>query len=345
MLKPGAFPSTAGIAGYKSKNKNNSNNAALVVNPNSCSGLTGKNWDKLYAKMKGIFGNDIKVVFSKAPGDGTATTRDLLRKGFATVVAIGGDGTINEVANGFFEESVGVVHGTSLKPINPDGIMGIVPCGTRNVLARSLGFPQGIIECCQNFVGGSPAKMDVISVSTTDPKNGSKNQPRIFLNAAEIGIGAEIIDRSKKVRTKVKNRLASTVAAVVSTIPVYQSNVCEISIDRHKKLMTSMTMAVVANGKFLGGGFLAAPRADVFDGLLDLVITKNSGSIKLVDELINMKIGNHAYQEDDNILYTQARRVTIVSKERDVTVTIDGEPVGILPATFQMFQKALNVVL
>lgn len=334
-MKNAAVPQTMDVGNFKSK-------TALVVNPHSCSGLTGKNWDSLYARMKDIFGDNIEVVFSEGPGKGTTATRDLLRKGFRKIVAIGGDGTLNEVANGFFEESTGL-HNTSLKVINPDSIMGIVPCGTRNVLARSLGLPQGIIECCQNFVGGMPAKMDVIAASATDPKDRSTHPPRIFLNAAEVGVGAEIIDKSKKVRGKVNNRLVSTVAAVVTTLPVYESNICEFSVDRRKKLITKMTMGVVANGKFLGGGFMAAPNADVSDGLLDMVILKNSGSFKILDELVNMRTGKYA--NNDNILYAQAKRITIKPRERDVTVTIDGEPIGILPATFQILSKVLNVMM
>jgi diacylglycerol kinase (ATP) len=313
---------------------------ALVVNPNSCSGLTGKNWDDLYSKIKGIFGDDITVAFSKRTGHGTILTRDFLRKGFPRVVAIGGDGTINEVANGFFEESGGIRK--ALRPVNPDAVMGIVPCGTRNVLVKSLGLPAGVVECCRNFAGGSETKMDVIAVSATNPDDGSRMLPRVFLNAAEIGVAAEIIDRSKKVRSKVKSRLVSTITAVVATLPTYESNLCEFTIDR-KKLLAKTTMAVVANGRFLGGGFMAAPDADVSDGLLDLVVLKNSGSFKMLDELASIKSGNHV--NEDNITYTQARRIAIKSKERDVTVTIDGEPIGILPATFQVLPRALNVVM
>ncbi len=334
MLKTAVAPRTVRVARRRV-------DTALVVNPNSCSGLTGKNWDSLHAKMKGIFGSSIKVVFSKGPGDGTIAARNLLRKGFGRVVAIGGDGTINEVANGFFEESAGV-NGASLKQINPDAVLGLVPCGTRNVLAKSLELPEGIIPCCQNFVGGLPVKMDVIAVSATDPKDGSRLPPRVFLNAAEMGVGAEIIDRSKKVRSKVKSRLVSTVAAIISTVPAYESNICEFSIDRRKRMQTNMTMGVVANGKFLGGGFVVAPRADISDGLLDIVVIKDSGSLKMLDELVSIKTGDYS---NDNILYAQAKRVAIKSKERNVTVTIDGEPIGILPATFQVIPKALNVVM
>jgi diacylglycerol kinase (ATP) len=312
----------------------------LIVNPNSCSGLTGKNWDELYAKMEKIFGGSIKVVFSKRSGDGTALARDMLRKGFGKVVAIGGDGTINEVANGFFEDTTGV-RGHKFRSINPDAIMGVVPCGTRNVLVKSLGLPAGVVECCRNFVGGTPTKIDVIAVSATNSEDGSRLRPRIFLNAAELGIGAEIIDRSKKIRSKIKSRIVSTAAAIVSTLPSYESNMCDLFIDGRKK-STSMTMAVIANGKFLGGGFMAAPEASMSDSLLDLVVLKDSGSLKMLDELANIKTGNYA--GEDNILYSKAKKVLIRSMERKVTVTIDGEPIGILPATFQVFPKALTIV-
>jgi diacylglycerol kinase family enzyme len=78
------------------------------------------------------------------------------------------------------------------------------------------------------------------------------------------------------------------------------------------------------------------------DGLLDLMVLKDSGSLKMLDELANIKTGNYA--SEDKILYSKAKKVLIKSMERRVTVTIDGEPVGILPATFQLLPEALTVV-
>jgi diacylglycerol kinase (ATP) len=98
---------------------------------------------------------------------------------------------------------------------------------------------------------------------------------------------------------------------------------------------------VVANGQFLGGGFKVAAHANMSDGLLDLIILKDSGSLKMVDELFNMKEGD--YKEEDNIMYIQAKKVSLISKERDVTVTVDGEPIGILPATFEVIPDVLTV--
>src|SRR3712207_1226981 len=168
----------------------------LVVNPNSSSGLTGKGWNELYSEIKKALGVSVKVAMTKKAGDGTVLARRFLKQGFKKVVAIGGDGTLNEVANGFFEDPVGInsnkidtLAGFSpLKPINADAIMGIVPAGTRNVLAKSLGLPEGVANCCKTFQLGKPKKMDVIYATATSQEDHSSTTSRIFLNAAEMGV-------------------------------------------------------------------------------------------------------------------------------------------------------------
>ena len=233
-----------------------------------------------------------------------------------------------------------------LRPTSPDAIMGILPSGTRNVLAKSLDLSSDVVQCCHNFTTSKPKKIDVISATVNNPDTTGrlKTSTKVFLNAAEIGIGAEIIDRSKKVKSKIKNRLISTLTGILTTIPTYRSNMSDIVIDDgREKILTKLTMGVIANGKYLGGGIQAAPNANVSDGLLDIVILKNSGSLKMLDELSNMKTGE--YSNEGDIIYKQAKKVSISSKERNVAVTLDGEPLGILPATFQVYQSALNLIV
>jgi diacylglycerol kinase family enzyme len=367
------------------------NSTVLIVNPSSSSGSTGKDWNDFYLKVKGFFGENPEVAFTKKSGDGTTLARKYLKKGFKNIVAIGGDGTINEVANGFFlfkseddayneENSADVGMGgisnndintdnnnnlptnstitesLDLIQINPDAVFGIISSGTRNVLAKSLDLPTGNFECCKHFsTSKAQKKIDVISATVTNFSNDGKNTystlapRRIFLNAAEIGVAAEIIDRSKKIRDKVHSRIVSTVSSIVATMPTYESNLCEISIDDgREKILTNMTMLVVANGKYLGGGFKAAPQASVSDGLLDIVILKDSGSFKMLEEFVSMKDGNYT-SDDKDIIYIKAKKVSIKPKEEeekkraDITVTIDGEPIGVLPATFQVHQNALAI--
>jgi diacylglycerol kinase (ATP) len=114
-----------------------------------------------------------------------------------------------------------------LKPINPEAMMGLVPSGSRNVLAKSLDLLDGIVECCQRFVNGKPQKIDVISAVVTTAAarpTAANDYPKevttcIFLNAAEMRVGAEIIDRSKKFRDKIKSRFISTISGLIATLP------------------------------------------------------------------------------------------------------------------------------
>jgi diacylglycerol kinase (ATP) len=363
--------STDSLAGITADIKDTTD-TVLIVNPKSSSGSTGKDWENLFIKIKKTFGKNPKVAFTKKSGDGRILTRKFLKEGFKKIVAIGGDGTINEVANGFFcvekipirssyvanienknnnnnnnADAHAVVDSMMIKPINTDAIMGVLPRGTRNVLVKSLNMPDGIEECCQTFVCGKQKKIDVISVAATDPETRLSLPIQIFLNAAEIGIAAEIIDKSKKIRNKINSRLVSTVSSLISTVSTYESSICEISIDDGREsILTKVTMCIIANGKFLGGGFKAAPNADVSDGLLDIVILKDSNSLEMMSDFINIKKGT--YDKEDDVLYIQAKKVLIKPKEeekkrRDVTVTIDGEPIGILPATFQIIHNALTI--
>jgi diacylglycerol kinase family enzyme len=124
---------------------------------------------------------------------------------------------------------------------------------------------------------GKPDKTDVIPASTTSTSqtetntstNGQSKEVKthLFLNAAEIGVGAEIIDRSKKIIDKAKSRLVSTISSVIATLPTYESDLCETSIDdRTQNLLLKMTMSVIIKGSYLGEGFKAAPNASVSDG-------------------------------------------------------------------------------
>jgi diacylglycerol kinase (ATP) len=327
-----------------------SNELILILNPNSQGGTTGKNWDNTYAAIKEYLPKQHRIIFTKKADDGTNITRKLLKLGYKNIVVVGGDGTINEVANGFFDikaknrsplDPMKFKPVSRLSPINPKATFWIIPSGSRNVLAASLGIPHQGIESFKNIKQMKKRKMDVIGVTVADKDNPAITRVRIVLNAAEMGAGAEIIDRSKRVRGKIKSRFLSTIAGVVSTLPTYESNECDIIIDG-KKITSMITMAVVANGNFLGGGFNIAPRASMSDGKLDVVIMKNSGSFKMLKKLVEMK-GDSQYIDEENILYYQASQVAFLPKNRNMTVSLDGEPVGILPAVFKAYHNALNV--
>ena len=328
-----------------------SNELILIVNPNSQGGTTGKNWNLTYEKIKKFLPTPHRIVFTKKANDGTNLTRKLLKKGYNNIAAIGGDGTINEVANGFFNinpknrsalDPMKFRPEPKLSPVNAKAALWIIPSGSRNVLASSLGILHQGIDSFRRIQNMKKRKIDVIGVTIADSNNPASTRSRIVLNAAEIGVGAEIISRSKRVRGKINNRFLSTVAGIISTLPTYESNECDIIMDGGRKITSNVTMAVVANGKFLGGGFNAASRAKITDGKLDVVIMKNSGSLKMLQKLVEMK-GDSEYLDEEDILYYQASQVMFLPKNRNMTVSLDGEPVGILPAVFKLYHNALTI--
>lgn len=328
-----------------------SNKLILILNPNSQGGATGKNWKITYEKIKRFLPNPHRIIFTKKPEDGTIVTRKLLQQGYCNIAAVGGDGTINEVANGFFKikpRNRSAMDPMKFKPVgklslvNAKATFWILPSGSRNVLASSLDIKHQGIESFKHISLMKKRKMDLIGVTIADRNNPGTTLNRIVLNAAEMGVGAEIISRSKRFRGKINSRSISAVAAIVSTVPTYESNECDIIMDGGRKITSNITMAVVANGKFLGGGFNVAPRADISDGKLDVVIMKNSGSLKMLQKLVEMK-GDSEYLQEEDILYYQASHVTFLPKDRNMTVSLDGEPVGILPAIFKLYPRALTI--
>jgi diacylglycerol kinase family enzyme len=122
----------------------------------------------------------------------------------------------------------------------------------------------------------------------------------------------------------------STFAGIVATMPTYKSNTCEVierSIDDNKtinKILTNMTMSIIANGSFLGGEFQPATKADMTDGLLDTVI-KNSDSFKILKKLVDIKRGEESITNENDIYYGQSQTVALISDfKNNITVSVDG---------------------
>lgn len=339
----------------------------VIVNPNSKGGQTGKNWESIKKILQDNLGNNLEFAFTEKSGDGKDLARRYLKEGYDNIVPIGGDGIINEVVNGFFDvEQEGKLENIDLntvdygrilalsdiKQINPESTLTILPGGTRNVLVRSIGLPPDFEECCKHLSNSTKIEsMDVIgAVVKETPIKDSKNKFRIFMNAAEIGLGAEIIEKGKIVRDQISSRILSTITGILATLPTYQSNICQIieGSTTNKKiinsLITKMTMGTVSNGSYLAGGFQAATKADLTDGLLDTVVIKNSDSFKILQKLINIKKGEEAIANEDDIYYNQSETVSWLSDfQNNITVTLDGEPTGVLPAFFRNYPNHVKV--
>jgi len=158
----------------------------IIVNPTSQGGETENN--TVLSKILNKSFHKSNIIYTKKEGDATRRTRYYLKKGFKEVVTVGGDGTINEVGNGFF---VYDERSNNMKSINPKAIFSFIPSGTRNVFANSLNLPMDLDEYIKKTDKLKPKKIDVISAQYTLPGNKIFSRPRLCFNAVEIGAGAQ----------------------------------------------------------------------------------------------------------------------------------------------------------
>ncbi|MBI3665932.1 MAG: acylglycerol kinase family protein [Acidobacteria bacterium] len=117
---------------------------AAVANPRSASGKTGRRWPQIAAALAARLG-PVETQFTEQPGHAIALTRDLLEQGYERIIAVGGDGTINEVTNGFLRDD---------QPVRPGACLGILPLGTGGDFRRTLGVPSDFREALEMLAAG-----------------------------------------------------------------------------------------------------------------------------------------------------------------------------------------------
>src|SRR5262249_21508808 len=158
---------------------------AVIVNPRSASGRTARRWPEVAAALEARLGA-IETRFTKRPGHAIEIARELLAQGFDPIVAAGGDGTINEVANGFLENE---------EPVRPGARLGILPLGTGGDFRRSLGISREIPEAIEAIARGVSLPIDIGKAAFRGASGGSKT--RNFVNLLSFGMGGEVASRAK----------------------------------------------------------------------------------------------------------------------------------------------------
>ena len=305
----------------------------VIVNPKSAGGSTRDNWSATASDLRAHFG-PFKVAFTKAAGDGTTLAKKAAESGRKFIIACGGDGTINEVANGILESGADVE-------------FGILPSGTGGDFRRSLGLPQSAREAARVLRDGRTELIDAGKVSFHD-LNG-KPASRYFLNISSFGLAASIIERVKANKTiewlplgGVRGRAnfaLSTIQEVMDLEPL----TVRIKIDDGEERPLQTINCCIANARYFGGGMMIAPDAKLNDGAFDIV---NIGDIKTLKILINLpSLYKGSHLEMAEVRSSLAKRVEVASADPsvDIHLEIDGELPGRLPAVFEIVPKALRI--
>ncbi len=304
--------------------------ALVIVNPASAGGRTGRTWPVVAAALREA-GLNFDSALTTAPAEATVLTRQALDEGWPMVVAGGGDGTIHEVVNGFFDEAGQAVACATR--------LGLVPLGTGGDFRRTFDVPLDIRAAAAVLCAGRTRRIDVGRV-TFVAHDGSRGA-RIFCNIADVGLGGEVVHRVNHGVRLGRGQLTFLLATAVSLL-VWRNPRLRVEADGEVQELTAQ-QAVVANARYYGGGMCIAPDAEPDDGLLDLVLVGDVGKLENVRLLGPLRAGTHL-AGGFPITTRRVRRVTVEADTR-VRVDADGEQPGLLPATFEVVPAAVELVV
>jgi len=280
----------------------------VVLNPSAGGGRAGRRWPEMEPALRRVFPN-IEIRVTAGRGEATRLARELLNRGAATIIAVGGDGTANEVANA-----------------GPP-CLGVLPVGSAGDFARTLGAPRDWRAGIEWLGRARPVPIDAAQATFT-ALDGTR-QTRRFLNMASLALGGRAVRRTGM------PYLAAALLELRRPCPEIH-----LAVDGSEYLGSLLHVAV-GNGRTQGAGMRVCPRAEVDDGWLDITAI---GPVSLFDVAMNLrKLYSGALLGHRKVLYWRGRLIRAES-QAPVAVELDGEPAGFLPLEIRVEPSALRVL-
>ena len=261
-------------------------------------------------------------------------TREAINRGIARVVAAGGDGTLNEVVNGYLDESG--------RALNPEAILGLFPSGTGSDFRRSLGI-RTVTDSIEALVGTLTRHVDAMRIVFRGSDGAELT--RFGVNVASFGLGGETVAQVNRWRETLPSWIGGRtrfIAAAVSALSRHRSVPIRIQLDCEHEVAVASNLIVVANGRYAGGGMMLAPHAELNDGLLDVIITDGLTRFDIIKEL--RRIGRGGHLKNPKVSETCAGEVSIYAAE-PLPIDIDGEMRGVTPARLTVLPSVLKFLV
>lgn len=294
--------------------------AFVVVNPAAGGGRTRRTWPRLRESL-GRLGAELYVVETTRVGAGTELAGRAVRDGWSLVVAVGGDGTVNEVVNGVMEAS-----GTA------QAVVGVIPTGRGRDVCRNLGIARDPHVAAHRALTGEETTVDVGAVEFRDGRR------RYFINAAGIGFDAAVAACAQAGRAP---GTLGYLLAVLKSLGRYQPYLLTVARDGEPPSPRRVAAVVVANGAYYGGGMKIAPAADPTDGRLDMIILGDLGRLELLRWLPTVYSGRHLRSPK---VSAQSGRVIAFSSTGSLPAHVDGEPLPEAPVRVSVHPRGLRVI-
>ena len=305
--------------------------AAAILNPRAAGGRTAKLWPRISAALEQRLGT-VRPLFTERPDHATELTRQALEAGCDLIISVGGDGTANEVANGFLQDD---------EPINSHARLGFIPIGTGSDLQRTLGASSDVDEAVETIASGVSRPIDVGKADFLS--HDGKPLTRYFVNLLSFGMGGDVSVRAKK---NVFSRLSGKLAFLYATVAVfltYRGKRVRVVLDG-TPLPSDLLIANIAigNGCYHGGGMQPCPRAVMDDGLLEVTTIRHLGMYEFIRDL-PVLYSDDVYQHPK---VDHFRATGIRAESGEITrIEIDGEGLGRLPLDVTILPRILPVLV
>lgn len=306
----------------------NAKKVHIILNPTSAGGKTGQRGAKILSLIEREVGDCYTLHITRGKLDATLSAAEALEQGCDLIVAIGGDGTIQEVVNGFFTGDHRVQSPCRLAVIN---------CGTGHGFAQSLGLPDTLESQVRLLGSGQPRSVDIGRVAFQDGRGESCY--RYFVNECQLGIGASVVRRVQANHKRLGGSLGFGLG-VLETVFQHENQWMRLALDGNEVIKGLLTGVVVANGAFTGGGMNLAPTACLDDGTLKVLLMHN---LSLGQRLWTFpKIYSGTHLSSGFFSYHESRCLTVCSEE-EVFVEADGELLGRTPCEIEVLPSAIEV--
>lgn len=294
----------------------------FLVNPASANGSTGRRWPEL-ARRAASAGLEGATLFSERQGHLAELAREAALGGAELLVVVGGDGSVNEVANG-------------LAGLGRQPEVAVVPRGTGWDFSRTFAIPRNIDDAVQVALHGDVRTVDV-GRATYRAWDGS-DATAAFANVASAGMSGAIAKRANET-TKALGGKASYLWATFAVFSGWEASEIEVAVDGERRA-GRMFDVVVANGRFFGGGLEVCPDAEPDDGLFDVLTIGDVTKRDLVQTMPKMYRGRHLPHPKAELLRGSSVTVTC---ETALPIELDGEQPGTTPVTFEVSAAALRL--
>ena len=291
--------------------------ARVICNPSSGGGAYDP--DELREELGGF---ELDWVRTEGPEDAIQAAGEW-REGLLLVA--GGDGTVNDVVNGLGNAGF------------PEGVtLGILPSGTGNDLAATLCIPEDA-DLAEDVIRQDRVRtLDVARVRSEGIGE------RFFINVATGGLGAEI-SRANEGELKERWGKLSYLRASLEVARDFDVRELTLYLDGEKREVRAVNV-VVGNCRYAGGGWLAAPKANPEDGLLDVVIIETLGLTDVL-QLAPASLARADYLGKEGVFFARAKEIRVETQLPGLEFTADGEVIGDEPAEFSVIPRALKVIV